>query len=342
MSLSYQSKSAKTRFYSAASKKVLVIHSEQKISASPSWGRLKSSPEGSISKLDPNFVTGFADGEGCFSVTIVKNINFKVGWEVLPCFQLTQHTRDRALLEQLKFFFAAGNIYREKAKTVQFLIKNQKDLATVFYHFKKFKLITKKLADFKLWCVVIEIIQRGEHLTPDGLRKIVALRAAMNLGLSDKLKLAFPDVVPVERPLVEVPLTIEPEWLAGFTCAEGCFFILITESKTSSVGHKVQLVYQLTQHARDQILMFSIKEFHNCGNVTKDRDCLKYRVTKFQDVCEKIIPFFKKYKIRGVKALDFADFCRAAELKKEKKHLTAEGLEEIRKIKASMNRGRYI
>ena len=42
--------------------------------------------------------------------------------------------------------------------------------------------------------------EKGEHLTQEGLRKIVAIRAMMNLGLSDKLKLAFPDVVRVERP----------------------------------------------------------------------------------------------------------------------------------------------
>ena len=30
----------------------------------------------------------------------------------------------------------------------------------------------------------------------------------------------------------------------------------------------------------------------------------------------------KKYPILGVKALDFADFCKVAELMQEKKHLT--------------------
>ena len=34
-----------------------------------------------------------------------------------------------------------------------------------------------------------------EHLTYDGLRKIVAIKASMNLGLSEKLKEEFPDVV---------------------------------------------------------------------------------------------------------------------------------------------------
>ena len=71
-----------------------------------------------------------------------------------------------------------------------------------------------------------------EHLTPEGLRKIVALRTAMNWGLSEKLKVAFPDVVPVVRPLVDDTKIIDPNWLAGFTSAEGCFYIDIFKDKT--------------------------------------------------------------------------------------------------------------
>ena len=43
-------------------------------------------------------------------------------------------------------------------------------------------------------------MQRKEHLTPEGLEKIVALKASLNLGLSGKLKAAFPDTVPGPRP----------------------------------------------------------------------------------------------------------------------------------------------
>ena len=46
---------------------------------------------------------------------------------------------------------------------------------------------------------------RKEHLTIEGLQQIVALKAAMNRGLSEKLKFraCIPNVVPVERPRVE-------------------------------------------------------------------------------------------------------------------------------------------
>lgn len=55
------------------------------------------------------------------------------------------------------------------------------------------------------------LMKSKEHLTPEGLRQIVAIKAAMNRDLSEKLNSAFPDVVPVERPEVELPKTIDPE-----------------------------------------------------------------------------------------------------------------------------------
>jgi len=58
--------------------------------------------------------------------------------------------------------------------------------------------------------MVNDIMRRKEHLTLEGLRQIVAIRASMNRGLSEELKLAFPDVVPVFRPLFENPKILDP------------------------------------------------------------------------------------------------------------------------------------
>jgi hypothetical protein len=45
-------------------------------------------------------------------------------------------------------------------------------------------------------------MEQKEHLTSEGLAKIVAIKASMNSGLSSKLK-AFTHVLPVPRPLIE-------------------------------------------------------------------------------------------------------------------------------------------
>ena len=88
--------------------------------------------------------------------------------------------------------------------------------------------------------------------------------------------------------------------------------------------------------------MKSFIEFFGCGHVKKNRDAFEYRVTKLQDIVKIIIPFFHKFPLEGVKSKDFADFCKVADLISQKKHLTKEGLETIKKIKAGMNRGRKL
>ena len=65
-----------------------------------------------------------------------------------------------------------------------------------------------------------------------------------------------------------------------------------------------------------------------------------YIVTRFVDHIEKIIPFFDQYKIEGVKSLNYEDFKRVATIVKNKGHLTPDGLEQIRVIKAGMNTGK--
>jgi hypothetical protein len=63
-------------------------------------------------------------------------------------------------------------------------------------------------------------------------------------------------------------------------------------------------------------------------------------VTSYQDIKSIIIPFFQKYPIQGSKKRDYLDFCKAAELKEKKAHLTQEGLDKMVLIKSGMNRGR--
>jgi len=66
----------------------------------------------------------------------------------------------------------------------------------------------------------------------------------------------------------------------------------------------------------------------------------EFILTKLSDIIDKLIPFLDKYPLQGVKVLDYADFKQAAAILKSKGHLTEEGLEQIRRIKEGMNRGR--
>jgi hypothetical protein len=109
------------------------------------------------------------------------------------------------------------------------------------------------------------------------------------------------------------------------------------------VGESVRLKFEIAQHNRDSELLKTFAKYFECGNVYKhSENAVVFLVAQFLDITEKIIPFFDKYPIVGVKALDFSNFCEVAELMKNKAHLSQEGLDQIRQIKAGMNIGRKI
>lgn len=89
-------------------------------------------------------------------------------------------------------------------------------------------------------------------------------------------------------------------------------------------------------------MLNSFIEYFGCGYyyAHSNQNVGDFVVTKFSDINEKIIPFLGKYPILGIKGLDYEDICRLAELIKNKAHLTTSGLEQIKKIKARMNRNR--
>lgn len=117
--------------------------------------------------------------------------------------------------------------------------------------------------------------------------------------------------------------------------------VKLIKSFSNQIKFQVQLSFVITQHCRDAELIKSFEAYLGCGkaSITK-RGEVTFEVRKFLDQTEKIISFFSKYPILGVKSKDFEDFCKVADIMEQKKHLTEEGLNQIREIRAGMNSSR--
>jgi len=290
--------------------------------------------------LNPFYVTGFIDAEGCFHISIINNNELKTGKSVRARFQISLNKKDKTLLEQINNFFSVGKVIDRGDDVFYYQISTVKDLMLVINHFEKYPLISEKHADFLLFKDVLEIIKREEHLTMEGLKKILSFKATLNNGLPGSLKADFPDVIPVLRPLVNSPQSLDPNWVSGFADGEGCFFINIYKKKESVLGEGVNLVFKITQDKRNNELLTSFVEFFGCGGVYNQSpagNVKDFIVKKFSDLTQKIIPFFETFPLQGAKSKEFEDFKEAAELMKLKSHLTREGLEQIRAIKSRMN-----
>ena len=88
------------------------------------------------------------------------------------------------------------------------------------------------------------------------------------------------------------------------------------------------------------MLLKSLVEFFNCGYIAqyKNRKVCEFIVTKINDIILYIIPFFDKYKIQGSKCKDYINFKEAANLIKNKEHLSKQGFNKIIELKSLMNK----
>jgi hypothetical protein len=241
------------------------------------------------------------------------------------------------LLMGLTKYFGVGTVrINKKTGSVNYSVSSLKDLTNVILpHFIKYPLITQKCADFVLFKRIVDLMNRGEHLTSEGLAKIVSIKASINKGLSKELKATFANIDIELRPEVVDQKIKNPNWLTGFVEAEGCFNVSLSKAKP-------QLRIQISQNLRDRELVSSIVTYLGCGFLQEDpkSSVVKFIALKFDDVYNIVIPFFNKYPLIGYKNLDFKDFCKIAVLVQNKAHLTTEGIEEIQKIKSKMNIGR--
>jgi hypothetical protein len=115
------------------------------------------------------------------------------------------HNRDKDILTEMKSFFNnCGGIYPiNHNKGLLYQVRNPKDINNrIIPHFEKYPLITKKQSDFVLFKNIVELMNKGEHFKKDSLINIINLKASLNKGLSDKLKLSFPEVKNIDKPEV--------------------------------------------------------------------------------------------------------------------------------------------
>lgn len=292
------------------------------------------------SNMNPWFVTGLIDAEGSFTVSVLKSSSTKTGWGVNARFKITVHISDLDLMLNLKKFFGEdiGKMVIFK-DTCTYRVDKLKDIFEIIIpHFDKYPLATQKLADYMLFKQIVSLMKNKEHLTLDGLKKILSYKASLNLGLSEELKDKFSDIKAVKRPLIIDKDIPSPCWVAGFTTGDGSFYLTIRANKLNEIP-RTDIGFSITQHSRDMLLLEKFITFFNCGRIKKDsrHSVHYYVVSNIKDITNKIIPFFNKYNIKGVKSLNFADWREGAEIIKTKTHLSKVGVEHIRTIQSRMN-----
>ena len=137
--------------------------------------------------LAVEWVVGFVDGEGCFSVPIFKNPTCATGWQVQPEFAVVQGGRSAAVLHELRHFFGCGSVtinrrhddHREDMW--RFSVRRRRDLEDrIVPLFEEHPLRTAKARDFASFAEVVRLMAKAVHLSMEGLSQIAAITETMN------------------------------------------------------------------------------------------------------------------------------------------------------------------
>lgn len=254
-------------------------------------------------KLAPQWVTGFICAEGSFIISITKTKNNK--WKVSPIFRLSLHTKDLSLLYKVKSFYGEiGNIFISSTRQeAYYSINKLSDLLNVIIpHFKTYPLKSVKSIDFMLWEKCIIIINNKEHLTESGLIKLVSIKSALNLGLTEKLRSSFPEVKGIIRPEYVFKGTLNPYWVSGFTEGDGCFSAHVSKNK-----NQVRLFYQIILHERETSLIYNLQKFLGGIGIISffKANTVSYTITKINDLYNIILPHFDNYPLQGNKQINY-------------------------------------
>ncbi len=140
------------------------------------------------------FLVGFIEGEGSFNISLRKKVDYKLGWQPVLSFNVSQ--RDPTLLYLLKNTINCGIIKKRFDGVHSLDVTNPSDIVyKVIPFIQEFPLRSKsKVHNFNLFVKAANLMKDGRHKTNDGLFEIVKIREQINLGKGRTRKYSIKDV----------------------------------------------------------------------------------------------------------------------------------------------------
>jgi hypothetical protein len=132
----------------------------------------------------PSYISGYVDGEGCFTVSISPRPTLLVGWEVRPSLSVSQNADRSQVLLEIQMYFGCGTIRPDRSdKTLKWEVRSLPLIAErVIPHFRHYPMRSSKQKDFELFADICERMVRLLHREVAGLSEIVRLAGQMNPG----------------------------------------------------------------------------------------------------------------------------------------------------------------
>ena len=133
------------------------------------------------------WITGFTDGEGCFSVAVIKNPTTRFGKQIFPEFVVTQGAKSLPALVEIQTYFGCGKIFVNKRydnhneHLYRYCVRSVTELREkIIPFFEQYPLRTYKKNDFVFFKKVVAMMFKKEHLSVRGRNRILQLVSQMN------------------------------------------------------------------------------------------------------------------------------------------------------------------
>lgn len=148
------------------------------------------------------YLSGFSDGEGSFNISFRKKSDYKISWQPVLSFNVSQ--RDITVLQIMKQYFQCGIIKRRKDGLYSYDVTTPFALQSVIIpFFLKYSLFSiDKKKNFFIFKKAVELMAKKRHLSKEGLLELIDLREVINHGKGRKRKYTRENI------LLESPETI--------------------------------------------------------------------------------------------------------------------------------------
>lgn len=295
--------------------------------------------------LNPFHISGFTQADGSFHVDISKHSSSKLGLRVTPKFILTQHEDSLELLKEIKDYFGCGYLtYNKNRQEYNYIINSlPKIKEKVIPHFDKYPIRSAKLISYKKLKEVVLMMENKEHLTVEGLAKIIEIAYSQNKSssrnLSKKKELLASigynkDIRLGDYSIMTTgPDELDPYFLSGLVDGDGSFNISFRANK------RIVPVFTIVQDIESIDILNSTQKTLGIGSIYKVKTgVVRYQEGKLPSLIEKVIPHFQEYKLHTNKQKHYEIFCKVCKMLKENQHKTETGLQTIIELAYKMKK----
>lgn len=255
-------------------------------------------------KLTKEWITGFVDGDGCFSF----NKRTPNSQSVRYGFFVSQDEKSVDVLYALKKEFGCGTVSRAGGTIYNYAITNEEHLRDkVIPHFVAYPLQTEKRIVFYHWVNSLWEYMERNGKTPGA---------------------PLPELGEVK--------SLSAGWFRGFVDAEGCFY-------ASIVNGRVMPRFVLGAQAGERALIQQCCDLIQCGTLhtRKKKEFETLQVSSIEQLENKLVPFFETrgsaVLLRTKKRLAFQKFRKIVRFMMEKRHLSSDGMKQIKKYVSALS-----